>query len=72
MDTIQILPKMVIASQGTPQTCIPMTVNPWSPGVKKLKILGGTAPLMKDDTNMCLCVGSIQITDPGQNDLKAE
>ena len=62
---------MVLAAYGAPQTCIPMVVTPWSPGAKKLKILGGTAALMEKDTNMCLWAGSIEITDPGQKNLKA-
>jgi len=63
---------MVLAAQGAPQTCIPMTLTPWSPGAKKLKILGGTAALMDKDTNFCLWAGSIEITDPGQTSLNAE
>ena len=63
---------MVIAAQGAPQTCIPMVVTPWSPGASKLKILGGTAALMEDDTNLCLLAGSLEITDPGQKTLKAK
>jgi hypothetical protein len=63
---------MVIAAQGAPQTCIPMVLTPWSPGAKKFKILGGTAALMDKDTNFCMWAGSIEITDPGQTNFKAE
>jgi hypothetical protein len=49
-----------------------MVVTPWSPGASKLKILGGTAALMEDDTNLCLWAGSLEITDPGQKTLKAK
>ena len=55
-----------------PSDCIPVTLTPWSPGAKKLKILGGQAVLMDKDTNFCMWAGSIEITDPGQTKLKAE
>ena len=55
-----------------PSSCIPVTLTPWSPGAKKLKILGGAAALMDKDTNFCMWAGSIEITDPGQTKLKAE
>lgn len=63
---------MVISAYGAPQECIPVVLTPWSPGAKKLKILGGTAALMDKDTNFCMWAGSIEITDPGQTKFKAE
>jgi|TARA_B110000858_G_C17687275_1_gene419588 hypothetical protein len=61
---------MVIASYGAPQTCIPVTITPWSPGAKQTKVLGNAA-LLDKDTNMCMWAGSIEITDPGQTSIKA-
>jgi hypothetical protein len=63
---------MVIAAYGAPQTCVPVTITPWSPGAKKLKVLGGTPALLEDDKNMCMWAGQIEITDPGQTEFKAE
>lgn len=54
-----------------PNTCVPMTIAPWSPGAKKLKVLGGTAALLEKDTNTCLWAGKIEITDPGQKEMTA-
>ncbi len=55
-----------------PSSCIPVTITPWSPGAKKLKILGGNAALLEDDKNMCMWAGQIEITDPGQKSIQAE
>lgn len=62
---------MVIANKMMPNTCVPMTIAPWSPGAKKLKVLGGTAALMEKDTNMCMWAGKVEITDPGQKNFTA-
>ena len=62
---------MVIANKFAPNTCVPMTIAPWSPGAKKLKVLGGTAALLEKDTNTCLWAGKIEITDPGQKEMTA-
>jgi len=55
-----------------PSSCLPITMTPWSPGAKKLKILGGNAALLEDDKNMCMWAGQIEITDPGQKTVKAK
>jgi hypothetical protein len=55
-----------------PSSCLPITMTPWSPGAKKLKILGGNAALLEDDKCMCMWAGQIEITDPGQKTVKAK
>ena len=42
-----------------PSSCLPITMTPWSPGAKKLKILGGNAALLEDDKCMCMWAGQI-------------
>ncbi|HEV8379797.1 MAG TPA: DUF4280 domain-containing protein, partial [Tepidisphaeraceae bacterium] len=49
----------------TPQPCIPVTTSPWTPGASKATI-GGMPALTDSSTCMCNWMGTISITNPGQ------
>jgi hypothetical protein len=55
------------AAQGvlTPQPCVPVTSDPWTPGAPTVKIANQPA---LNDTSKCMCkwAGVIEITKPGQ------
>ncbi len=54
----------VIAAQGAPQKCVPVTVAPWVPGALTV-IVGGKVALNSTSKCMCTWMGVIEITNPG-------
>lgn len=55
----------VSAAHGTPQECVPVTLNPWERGKDDYKIKGEPA-LLKSSICQCLYGGIISIIDDGQ------
>jgi len=54
-----------------PSSCIPITVAPWSPVAKKLK-LGGFPALLATSKTMCIWMGSITVDKPGVTNVEAK
>jgi hypothetical protein len=54
-----------------PSSCIPVTVAPWSPVAKKLKI-GGFPAMLDTSKTMCIWMGSITVDKPGVTNVEAK
>lgn len=54
-----------------PSSCIPIPIMPWSPAAKKVKIRNQPAITEKSKT-MCIWLGQITITKPGQKNINVK
>lgn len=54
-----------------PANCIPITIAPWAPVAKKLK-LGGFPAMLDTSKTMCIWLGSITVDKPGVTNVEAK
>lgn len=52
----------VVAAQGAPQQCVPVTSSPWQPGSTSVRV-GRRRILLQGDHCMCQWGGVITVTD---------
>jgi len=60
----------VIAAQGAPVPCLPVTTGPWKPGASKTMI-NKLPALTKNDMCMCAWAGVITVVNPGTTKTQA-
>ena len=54
-----------------PSSCIPITVAPWAPVAKKLKI-GGMPAMLESSKTTCVWAGQITVDNPGLTKVEAK